>query len=89
MMTVGGSLEEIAGRREGVKGENYGEIPSTTIDSQRGKVPESWLGVFDNPHGGYHVHLTLNKRETPIIGGAINPEALAPPSAHLATIGPP
>jgi transposase len=39
--------------------------------------------VFENPHGGYHVHLTLNKRETPIIGGAINPQALAPPGTSV------
>jgi hypothetical protein len=56
---------------------------SATIDFQRGKVPESWPGVFENPYGGYHVHLTLNKRETPIIGGAINPQALAPPGTPV------
>lgn len=56
---------------------------TATTDSQRGKVPESWPGVSGNPHGGYHIHLTLNKRETPIIGGATNPQALAPPGTPV------
>lgn len=49
-----------------------------TTDSHEGKVPELWPGVVQNPHGGYQIHVLLNRRGGPIIRGVVNPQTLAP-----------
>lgn len=49
-----------------------------TTDSREGKVAELGPGVAQNPHGGYQIHVLLNRRGSPIIRGAVNPQALAP-----------
>ena len=40
-------------------------------------------GVVKNPHGGYHIHLLLNERRPLLLGGMINPQALAPLDAPV------
>ena len=50
----------------------------TMTDSRESNVLESWPGVVKNPHGGYHIHVILNTRESPVIGGAMNSQLLAP-----------
>ncbi len=47
----------------------------TTVSQAQEIAP----GVFDNPHGGYHIHILLNERQaSPIIGSAISVGELAP-----------
>jgi len=55
----------------------------TTTDTQKGKAPESWPGVFENPNGGYHIHVILDDRETLVISGAIDLQVLAPPGTPV------
>jgi len=52
-------------------------------DSPAGNAPESRPGVVKNPHGGYHIHVILNTRETPVISGAMSAQALAPPGSPV------
>ena len=40
-------------------------------------------GVVKNSYGGYHIHLLLNERRPPLLGGMINPQALAPLDAPV------
>jgi hypothetical protein len=54
-----------------------------TPDAQESQAPESWPGVVKNPHGGYHIHLILNERTTPIVSGRVNPQTLAPPDTPV------
>ena len=51
---------------------------ATMTDFPESNMLESWPGVVKNPHGGYHIHVILNTRESPVIGGAMNSQLLAP-----------
>jgi len=40
-------------------------------------------GVRENPHGGYHSHVILDDRHSPVLRGATQPDDLAPPDAPV------
>lgn len=54
-----------------------------TTDTQEGKAAQLWPGVFGNPNGGYHIHVTLNEHTPSIIRGNVDPQALAPPGTPV------
>jgi len=51
------------------------------------RPPEVAPGVVKNSFGGYQIHVILNRRETPLLTGAVEPQTLAAPGtptlAHL------
>ncbi len=59
----------------------------TPIDTHTSPPPELAPGVVKNPFGGYHLHVILDRRESPLLTEPVEPQALAAPGtpglAHL------
>ncbi len=54
----------------------------TTVSQAKKIAP----GVFENPYGGYHIHIELNERQaSPIINSAVSWGELAPASSPTLT----
>lgn len=55
----------------------------TTTDTPEGKAPESQPGVFENPNGGYQIHVILDDRGTEVVSSVPEAGTLAPPDAPI------
>lgn len=55
----------------------------TTTDTQESQAPESRPGVFENPNGGYQIHVILDDRGTGVVGSVPEAGMLAPHDAPL------
>ena len=55
----------------------------TPTDARPSPPAEVAPGVVKNPFGGYHLHVILDRRESPLLVGPREPQALAAPDTPV------
>jgi len=55
----------------------------TTTDTQESQAPEPRPGVFENPNGGYQIHVILDDRGTGVVASVPEAGMLAPHDAPI------